>query len=146
MTRRLRPAGPGTPASMRRPTGRRACRAGSPTRSVLRSGDAGRAAGAARAGRALLHRRRRGPRLRPDVHHPRLAAVGRVPRVVVEQLAAAVDLALDARRLRGGAALLDGGLADGGRRGGRGGGGGPLPGGGRPPSWGGPGCRTRRGG
>ena len=57
--------------------------------------------------------RRLRPRLRPDAHDARLAPVGRVPRVVVEQRATRrVDATADARRARRLAALLDHGRAD----------------------------------
>src|SRR5207247_535909 len=95
--------------STRARTGRRACRPGWSTKSLLPS--ARRARRPARAARALLLLPLR-PLLRPGEHDPRFAAVRRVPRVVVQELPGGqVDEPAHARRARGLAALLDDGLA-----------------------------------
>src|SRR5439155_17731126 len=104
-------AGACTPSSTRARTGRRACRPGWSTRSLLPSARrARRARRSARAARALLLPLR--PLLRPGEHDARLAAVRRVPRVVVQELPGGqVDEPANARRPRGLAAVLDDGLA-----------------------------------
>src|SRR5437764_439839 len=99
-----------TPASTRTRTGRRACRPGWSTRSLLLS--ARRARRPARPARAPLLLLPLRPLLRPGEHDPRLAAVRRVPRVVVQELPGGqVHEPAHARRPRGLAAVLDDGLA-----------------------------------
>src|SRR5262249_57468080 len=63
--------------------------------------------GGGRRHRRLLFLLRHGPRLRPDEHDLGLAAVGRVPGVVVEKLPVLVDEPANAGRARRLAALDD---------------------------------------
>src|SRR5439155_13752845 len=98
--------GRATPASTRARTARRACRPGSRRRSLTLRRDARGPGRPGRPARALLRRRLLRPR--PEADELRFASVGRVPRVVVEQLpAGGIDEPADARRARRLAVVVD---------------------------------------